>query len=107
MEAAGGELPSQHDGKPYPKRPGKSLIGVLTNDDAVPRDYLWWFHDGHKAIRVGNIKAVAPKDEPWELYDLSNDRAESKNLAETMSGKAKQLAKRWDTITAEFSEIAK
>ena len=107
MEAAGGELPSQHDGKPYPKRPGKSLIGVLTNDDAVPRDYLWWFHDGHKAIRVGNIKAVAPKDEPWELYDLSNDRAESKNLAETMPGKTKQLAKRWDTITAEFSEIAK
>ena len=107
MEVAGGELPATHNDKPYPSRPGKSLLGALVADTPVDRNELWWFHDGHKAIRIGNMKAVAPKGEPWELYDLSKDRAESTDLSQSDPDKLGQLTDRWNDLTAEFTEIAK
>lgn len=107
MDVAGGDLPTQHDGKPYPERPGKSLVDTLVNDSSIEREYLWWFHDGHKALRVGDMKAVALKGGSWELYDLANDRAESNDLSKKMPVKAQQFAQQWDEITAEFTEIAK
>ena len=75
--------------------------------DFNEHDQLWWFHDNHRAIRVGDWKAVASKDEPWELYDLSVDRGESSDLAQTHPEKLQQLVKAWETSTEEFTELAK
>ncbi|OHX64699.1 arylsulfatase [Flammeovirga pacifica] len=50
-------------------------------------DYLYWeFHEkgGRRAVRMGNWKAVQynlKKGKKIEIYDLSNDPSESKNLA--------------------------
>tara|TARA_R110002096_G_scaffold285073_6_gene478899 strand:+ start:4588 stop:6267 length:1680 start_codon:yes stop_codon:yes gene_type:complete len=95
---------------PYPEAPvapGKSLVPVFERDGTVDHESLWWFHDGHKAIRMGNWKAVAPQNEPWELYDLSHDRAESNNLARAQPEKLKQLVDTWDAHLADFIELAK
>lgn len=35
----------------------------------------------NRAWRDGNLKLVSRHDGPWELYDLSTDRAEQLNLA--------------------------
>ena len=106
MEVAGGQIPTTHNEKPYPQRPGKSLLGALVKDEPLTRDQLWWFHDGHKAIRIGDMKAVAPKDGPWEMYDLSTDRAEANDLSKVDPDKLGQLTDRWDALTAKFTEIA-
>ena len=90
-----------------PPSPGKSLAPVFKEDGTVEHDQLWWFHDNHRAIRVGDWKAVASKDEPWELYDLSVDRGESSDLAQTHPEKLQQLVKAWETSTEEFTELAK
>jgi arylsulfatase len=63
-----------------PTAPGKSLVPAFASDVTIQRDNLWWFHDGHRAVRQGDFKLVSAKNQPWELYDLKTDRAESKNL---------------------------
>ena len=105
-EVSGLTLPPLHDGKPYPRRPGKNLANALVENARIQRDYLWWFHDGHKALRVGDFKVVSSKGEPWELYDLSTDRAESKDLAASMQEKTTELTRRWDNVASQFLKIA-
>ena len=86
-------LPNEKVAKDAPARPGRSLLPMLEKDVEVPRESLWWFHDDHRAIRVGDSKLVSAKGQPWELYDLSNDRAESIDL----SGKRPQVVKRLES----------
>ncbi|MCA9094856.1 MAG: arylsulfatase, partial [Planctomycetaceae bacterium] len=92
-----------------PARPGKSLVPVFAKDGDIGRDYLWWFHEGNRAIRVGNWKAVTAKNignDEWELYDMTTDRSEMKNLAATNSEKLAELVAKWSAITEEFTGTA-
>ena len=73
----------------------------------MSHDALWWSHEGNRAIRIGNWKLVAAAKQPWELYDLTADRSETKNLAEKMPEKVAELAKQWEAKEAEFRELAK
>jgi arylsulfatase len=91
---------------PIPPAPGKSLLPAFPEDIAIERDSLWWFHEGNRAIRVGDFKLVAAKNEPWELYDLSDDRAESKNLITQHPDKAAHLIDQWQQQLKQISEIA-
>ena len=90
-----------------PPAPGQSLVPLFAGDlpSREPRT-LWWFHDGHKAIRYGDWKAVAPIGEPWELYNLANDRDESTDLAIPQGDRLQDLVARWDQQLDEFSELA-
>ncbi|MBP6602378.1 MAG: sulfatase-like hydrolase/transferase [Verrucomicrobiales bacterium] len=88
-----------------PPAPGKSLVPEFSADTAEPRE-LWWFHDGNKAIRVGKWKAVAPIDEPWELYNLSTDRAEAIDLAVPQAERLRDLVAKWNTKLEEISKLA-
>ena len=81
--------------QPTPIPPGKSLVPAFTHDGAVNHDGFWWYHDGNRAIRVGDWKLVADHESPWELYDLRTDRSESKNLAATHPQKVKELEQAW------------
>ncbi len=89
-----------------PPAPGKSLVGAFENDRGPDHESLWWFHDGHKAIRVGDWKAVAPIGEPWELYDLAHDRDESNDLAIPRGATLDKLVDRWDRQLESFTELA-
>ncbi len=53
---------------------------------------LWWLHEGNRAIREGQWKLVATKGEPWELYDLSVDRAETNDLSDAHPEIVKRLS---------------
>jgi pimeloyl-ACP methyl ester carboxylesterase len=87
-------------------RPGKSLVPAFTEDLSVKHDSLWWFHDGHKAIRIGDWKAVAPNSEPWELYNIVNDRDESTDLSLPEGERLNEMVAEWDRQLAEFTELA-
>jgi len=105
MELAGGKPPTEWNGKPVPKAPGMSLAAALARDVNVPRESIWWLHENNRALRAGDWKIVAAgKDAAWELYDLSHDRCETKNLAGKNPEKVRELAgiwkKQWDEIAA-------
>ena len=105
---ASSPVPKPATGEPAaPPRPGKSLVPALAKDVTIPRESLWWLHEGNRAIRVGDWKLVAAKDDAWELYDLKSDRAEQHNLAAEMPEKVKELEQMWQRQTDSFVELAK
>jgi arylsulfatase len=85
-----------------PPCPGKSLVPAFSRDLSVARDYLWWLHEGNRALRAGDWKIVADKGAPWELYDLNVDRIESNNVAAEHPDKVDKLAAEWSRLTEEF-----
>jgi len=107
LEAAGSVQPDTFEGKPLPPAPGHSLLPAFAKDVPTVRDSdsLWWLHEGNRAIRVGDWKLVAAKDEPWELYDLSKDRAESNNLIASHPEVAAGLEKKWNEQTAAMAKL--
>ena len=93
---------------PVPALHGRSLAPAFATDAAIPRESLWWQHEGNRALRAGDWKIVAAgKDSPWELYDLSTDRSETKNLAAEMPEKVRDLAAQWSLQTEENNALAK
>lgn len=105
LELAGVEKPKSWKGAPIPKAPGKSLVSSFSEDLTIPRESIWWMHAGNRAIRQDNFKLVAAKGDPWELYDLSRDRAESNNLSNKMPDKAKALENSWNQETQSFISL--
>ena len=86
---------------PRVERPGRSLLG-----DPVADRVLWWLHEGNRALRQADWKLVAVKDGPWELYDLSKDRAETHDLAAMYPDKVAALEKLWETSWADYQKQA-
>jgi arylsulfatase len=106
LELAGGKWPETFADKPVPPPPGKSLAPAFAKDNSVTHDYFWWYHDGNRAIRVGDWKLVADHESAWELYDLRRDRAESSNLAADHPDKVKELEQEWARHTEEFRSLS-
>jgi arylsulfatase len=107
LEVIGSKQPEKWDGRPVPPAPGKSLVPLFARDGTVAHDSLWWLHEGNRALRAGNWKIVAAgKDSPWELYDLSSDRSEGKNLAEDRPEKVRELSAIWDRQFKEYRALA-
>ena len=92
-----------------PAFPGVSMVDLFSKSTEDPQRLerpIWWFHDGNKAIRQGDWKAVAPVGEPWELYNLKVDRDESSDLAIAEHEKLAELVSEWNRMTNEFTETA-
>jgi arylsulfatase len=117
LALAGGQAPKRWNGVAVPAAPGRSLVPAFTGGGRVTHDYLWWMHEGSRALRQGDWKIVSsaprarwtvgrianPPPEnwteafqvPWELYDLRTDRAEHHDLAATCPDKVRAMAQLW------------
>ena len=85
--------------------PGQSLTPLFEKEKDWEHP-IWYYHEGNRAIRVGDWKLVAAKDEPWELFNLIEDRTETNNLAESKPEKVIELEKHWNKMLSEISEVA-
>ncbi len=106
LEVTGGTRPATWEGQPVPPLPGKSLAPAFAADGGVKRNYLWWLHEGNRAVRIGDWKLVAVKDGKWELYDLRTDRGESRDWAAVMPDKVRELEQVWQKAFDEFRAVA-
>jgi arylsulfatase len=106
LELAGLQPARERAGVAVPPLPGKSLVASFTRDNSVRRNYLWWLHEGNRALRAGDFKLVAAKDQPWELYDLSRDRGEMRNLAVSSPEKVDELDSLWQQQFERCRELA-
>lgn len=105
MELAGiDEQPSSDDAPPLP---GHSLAAAIREDEAVDRDYVFFHHQGSRALRMGNWKIVNDKnEETWQLYNLENDRAESQDLAELQPDRVREMSNKWQSLEQQFRRQA-
>jgi arylsulfatase A-like enzyme len=49
LELAGLSSPGTWSGQARPTLPGKSLVPLLKREAALPRDALYWQHEGNRA----------------------------------------------------------
>ncbi len=106
LELAGVKIPTEIKGFPVPPSPGRSFAAALKQDVAVAHEFLWWEHEGNRAIRAGDWKLVTVKQGEWELYNLARDRGESENLAAKNPAKVRELEARWTQHLAETMTLA-
>jgi arylsulfatase len=106
MEIAGGQMPMVWQNHSVPESPGRSLTRVFAGDAGPLHEDLWWCHDNHRAVRVGDWKLVAAQGEPWELYNLSDDRGETENLAGAHPETVRRLETLWRERAEEFQALA-
>jgi arylsulfatase len=108
LELAGGEYPARYGGKDTERLQGLSLTPTFSNQP-LDRDALYFEMNGNRAVRTEDWKAVArvglPKQlryrvdlpiEHWELYDIRNDRTETRNLAADHPEILRQMIQRWE-----------
>lgn len=106
LQIAGVTRPETWNGLAVPEPPGKSLVPAFGKDGSVVHDALWWEHEGNKALRKGDFKIVAAKEQPWELFDLKADRTETTNLATTQPDRLQALIKTWEGLRDEIYALA-
>ena len=105
IEIAHINYPNVYKGNAIQPMEGKSLLPAFTNH-AIQRDFIFWEHEGNRAIRVGKWKLVsttsinkfftAQDENSWELYDIENDPSETKNIAVQNPEITKELSLKWE-----------
>lgn len=76
---------------------GRSMKPLFEGrDQAIHNEPIYWEHEGNAAMRWGDFKLVREYKKPWELYDLSEDRTEQNNLAQSMAGKREEMVALWE-----------
>jgi arylsulfatase A-like enzyme len=106
LDIVEGKMPETVAGMPVPPLPGSSLVPAFKKDGSVNHKYFWWNHEGNRAIRMGNWKLVADHKSPWELFDLSKDRSETRNLAAEYPEKVNKLEQEWIKHADEFKAMS-
>jgi arylsulfatase len=106
LELAGVTPPKEHAGQPVPPMQGRSFGRALADASTPVHEELWWCHEGHRAVRVGDWKLVAAKDTPWELYDLATDRCETNNRAADEPARVAELETVWYRVANECRTLA-
>lgn len=104
VELAGGIWPANFDGAEIPRSPGESLLTSFRDLEVRRTEPLWWLHEGNRAMRDDRWKAVAAKGEEWQLYDLSTDRSETRDLAGEQPDRLRRLTDQWDAMTQRIAE---
>ena len=89
VELANASYPGR-DGRAILPPEGKSLMPVFRGG-RIDRGPLFWEHEGNRAVRLGDWKLLGADREPWQLYNLAEDRTEMRDLASRQPEKVAEL----------------
>jgi arylsulfatase A-like enzyme len=96
LELAGAPYPAEYRDHVLTPLDGKSLAPLLTGRPRKGHERLFFEHMGGRAVRSGNWKLVALKDESWRLYDLAEDRTETNDLAAEFPERVQSMGRAWE-----------
>ena len=104
LDLAGARVTNTWNGAVAPPFPGRSLAPAFRKDGAVKHDFLFFHHEGNRALRLGNWKIVSARENEntWELYDLAKDRSELHNLAGQQPQRLRRMESRWNELETTF-----
>lgn len=104
LELAGVPRLAELRGRPAQEADGRSMAPVLGDPDAEVREAQYFECLGRRAMVEGEWKAVSPTPPTrgegaaggsWELYRLSEDPTETRDLAAAEPDRLSALAERW------------
>ena len=97
IEMAGANYLEEFNGKKTMPLQGLSLVPTFSAKKLGARKTPIGYNFGRgKGVRSERWKLVSYKNGPWELYDMVNDRTETKNLADKMPEKVSEMIKLYD-----------
>jgi arylsulfatase len=98
LEATGSTYPSHYKNNAVQPMEGVSLLSSFNGKDLGERT-IGFEHQFARGWRKGNWKITwgkrMPEEAEWELYDLSVDRIEQNNLAQSYPEMTRALAVEW------------
>ena len=96
-----GALAPEPSTKAEAKLDGINLIPMLTGKTKqLPERPLFWRVGKKNALRLGDWKLIRDGKE-WQLYDLTHDISETRNLATQEPSRVQQMSALWDKWNAE------
>ncbi|MCG8652388.1 MAG: sulfatase-like hydrolase/transferase, partial [Pirellulales bacterium] len=91
VELAGAEYPGH-----VPACEGVSMLPLLKGSDhPIHTDPIFWEHEGNAAVRWNDWKLVRQYQQPWELYNLADDRTEMNDLSDRYPDKRAEMIQKW------------
>jgi arylsulfatase A-like enzyme len=104
LDISATDYPQEREGKPVAPLEGVTLMPAF-NGDITQRPAMFWEHEGNAAIRMGNWKMVRKYPDPWELYDLAQDRTETRDLAAQHPERIADMSERYEAWAARCGVI--
>lgn len=110
IDLSGAKYNTRKNNQIVPNFVGKSFIPLLQGvDKPIHEKPIFWEHEGNKAVRLGNYKAVMKwenkaLEQKWELYDISKDRTELHDLSKKDPELLKNLTDYWQ-IWADNNQV--
>lgn len=112
LELAEATYPTTHNGKSVEQPRGKSMVALLSKEGSTvraPDEALGWEYNNLKAIRIGDYKGTwiskpfGPGE--WQIFDLSVDPGESKDLSSQNPKLRQKLIDAWDEFAKSVGVI--
>jgi arylsulfatase A-like enzyme len=101
-ELAGAPIPESWPGREPTPLAGVSLAPLLANKPLEKRPPIFLLFSSDRALRDGDWKLASFQSEPWELYNIAEDRTELNNLAAKYPERAKEMAEQWSRMAEEY-----
>ena len=93
------KIPKTHPTRSLHPVSGTSFAPIFKSKPISRKAPLHFQFGKDFGLRDGNWKAVSFKGEEWELYDLSTDRTELKNLARKHPERLKEMIEQWQLMS--------
>ncbi|MCM8732447.1 arylsulfatase [Hephaestia sp. GCM10023244] len=104
VQVAGATYPTIFNGHEIVPMQGRSFAPAFRGQMLHRDQPIFWEHEGNRAVRDGKWKLVARFRQPWQLFDMSHDRTETRDLAGTNPTRVIKMANQWDKW-AEASDV--
>ncbi len=98
----------------YPKRvgdrvmdplQGKSLAPIFAGQEPDGHEQLYFHFSTDRALRQGKWKLVSAKLGRWELYDMEEDRTETRDLAAQYPERVQDMAREWFRLARDVERL--
>ena len=99
-EVSGAIYPAEFNGHAILPKEGTSLVPAFSGKPLHRWKPIFWEHEGNRAIRSGDWKAVMKFQGEWELYNIAEDRTEQSNLIKQRPAIASVLTEQWENWAA-------
>jgi len=99
-ELSGARYPASHAGVEIGDLEGVSLTPLFRGEGINRGQPIFFEHEGNRAVRDGAWKLVARHGKPWELFNISEDRSEQRDLAETEPERLREMVSEYELWAA-------